>query len=160
MTVDLIWLPQPVYSVPENKAIVIGKYLELSFQQVFICIIRSSEKESATVLIPEVLPAIIKLRIDFQDFFFNGGALAFLSSFVDSLMMGTILRLFSCNSSPPHVLDASGTNMIIQTCKDLGSIKFSFVNKLYSVRSEFTYCSNNLAHALVVGPIHRSLGLC
>jgi hypothetical protein len=56
MTVKLIWLPQPVYSVPENKAILVGKYLELSFQQVFICMIRSLGKKSAAVLIPDVLP--------------------------------------------------------------------------------------------------------
>jgi hypothetical protein len=53
-------------------------------------------------------------------------------------MMGTILRLSSCNSSPPHVMDASAINLIIQTCKDLGSIKFSFVNKLYLIRSDHT----------------------
>jgi hypothetical protein len=75
-------------------------------------------------------------------------------------MMGTIMRLSSCNSSPPRVMDASATNLIIQTCKDLGSIKFSFVNKLYSVMSEFTCCSNNLARALVIGPVRRSSGLC
>jgi hypothetical protein len=43
-------------------------------------------------------------------------------------MMGTILQLSLCNSYPPRVMDASATNLIIQTCKDLGSIKFSFVN--------------------------------
>jgi hypothetical protein len=75
-------------------------------------------------------------------------------------MMGTILQLSLCNSSPPRVMDASATNLIIQACKHLGSIKFSFVNKLYFVRSEFSYCSNNLARYLVIGPIHRSLGLC
>jgi hypothetical protein len=75
-------------------------------------------------------------------------------------MMGTILQLSSCNSSPPRVMDASATNLILQTCKELGSIKFSFVNKLYSVRSEFTCCSNNLARAPVIGPVHRSSGLC
>jgi hypothetical protein len=58
MIVNLIWLPQPVYFVPENNAILIGKYLELSFQQVFICMIQSSGKKFAAVLIPEVLPAI------------------------------------------------------------------------------------------------------
>jgi hypothetical protein len=58
MTVDLIWLPQPVYSSLENKAILIGNYLELSFKQVFICMIRSSGKKSAAILILEVLPAI------------------------------------------------------------------------------------------------------
>jgi hypothetical protein len=57
-------------------------------------------------------------------------------------------------------MDASATNLIIQACKHLGSIKFSFVNKLYSVRSEFSCCSNNLTRYLVIGPIHRSLGLC
>jgi hypothetical protein len=158
MIVDLIWLPQPVYSIPENKSILIGKYLELSFQQVFICMIRSSGKKSAAVLIPDACHN--QLRNDFQDFFFNGGAPAFLSSLVDSLIMGTILRLSSCNSSPPRVMDASATKLIIQTCKDLGNIKFSFVNKLYSVRSEFTCCSNNLARALVIGPVCRSSGLC
>jgi hypothetical protein len=75
-------------------------------------------------------------------------------------MMGTILQLSSCNSSPPRVMDASAINLIIQACKDLASIKFSFVNILYSVRSEFTCCSNNLACALVIDPVHRSLGLC
>jgi hypothetical protein len=74
-------------------------------------------------------------------------------------MMGTILQLSSCNSSPPRVMDASATNLIIQTCKDLGSIKFSFVNKLYSVKSEFTCCSNNLACAPVIGPVRRSTRL-
>jgi hypothetical protein len=66
MTVDLIWLPQPVYSIPENKAILIGKYLELSFQQVFICMIRSSGNKSAAVLIPEVLPAITNSEMIFK----------------------------------------------------------------------------------------------
>jgi hypothetical protein len=66
MVVDLIWLPHPVYSVPENKVILIGKYLELSFQQVFIYMIRSSEKKSAAVLIPEVLPAITNSEIIFK----------------------------------------------------------------------------------------------
>jgi hypothetical protein len=66
MIVDLIWLPQPVYSVPENKAILIGKYLELSFQQVFICMIRCSGKKSTAVLIPEVLLAITN-----SEMFFN-----------------------------------------------------------------------------------------
>jgi hypothetical protein len=158
MTIDLIWLPRPVYSVLENKAILIGKYLELSFQQVFICMIQSSGKKSTAVLIPEVLLAITNSEMIFQDFFFNGGAPTFLSSLVDSLIMGTILRLSSCNSSPPRVMDASATNLNMQTCKDLVSIKFSFVNKLYSVRSEFTCCSNNLARALVIGPVRRSSG--
>jgi hypothetical protein len=66
MTVDLIWLPQPVYSVLENKAILIGKYLELSFQQVFICMIRSLGKKSAAVLITEVLPAITNSEMIFK----------------------------------------------------------------------------------------------
>jgi hypothetical protein len=66
MTVDLIWLPQPVYSIPENTAILIGKYLELSFQQVFICMIRSSGKKSAAILIPEVLPAITNSEMIFK----------------------------------------------------------------------------------------------
>jgi hypothetical protein len=66
MIVDLIWLPQPVYSIPENKAIHIGKYLELSFQQVFICMIRSSGKKFAVVLIPEVLPAITNSEMIFK----------------------------------------------------------------------------------------------
>jgi hypothetical protein len=66
MTVDLIWLPQPVYSIPENKAILIGNYLELSFQQVFICMIRSSGKKSAAVLTPEVLPAITNSEMIFK----------------------------------------------------------------------------------------------
>jgi hypothetical protein len=60
MTVDLIWLPQPVYSVPENKTILIGKYLELSFQQVFIYMIRHSGK------IPEVLSAITNSEMIFK----------------------------------------------------------------------------------------------
>jgi hypothetical protein len=55
-------------------------------------------------------------------------------------------------------MDASASNLIIRTCKDLDSIKLSFVKVLYSTRSEFAYCSNNLTHALVIGPIHRSLG--
>jgi hypothetical protein len=66
MTVDLIWLPQPIYSVLENKAILIEKYLELSFQQVFICMIWSSRKKSAAVLIPEVLPAITNSEMIFK----------------------------------------------------------------------------------------------
>jgi hypothetical protein len=66
MTVDLIWLPQPVYSILENKAILLGKYLELSFQQVFICMIRSSGKKYAAVLIPEVLPAITNSEMIFK----------------------------------------------------------------------------------------------
>jgi hypothetical protein len=66
MTVDLIWLPQPVYSVPKNKAILIGKYLELSFQQVFICMIQSSGKKATAVLIPEVLPAITNSEMIFK----------------------------------------------------------------------------------------------
>jgi hypothetical protein len=66
MTVNLIWLSQPVYSILENKAILIGKYLELSFQQVFICMIRSSGKKSAAVLIPEVLPAITNSEMIFK----------------------------------------------------------------------------------------------
>jgi hypothetical protein len=66
MTVDLIWLPQPVYSVLENKTILIEKYLELSFQQVFICMIQSSGKKSAAVLIPEVLPAITNTEMIFK----------------------------------------------------------------------------------------------
>jgi hypothetical protein len=49
MTVDLIWLPQPVYSIPENKAMLIEKYLE-----------------SAAVLIPEVLPAITNSEMIFK----------------------------------------------------------------------------------------------
>jgi hypothetical protein len=66
MAAELIWLPQHVYSVPENKAILIGKYLELSFQQVFICMIRSSGKKSAADLIPEVLPAITNSEMIFK----------------------------------------------------------------------------------------------
>jgi hypothetical protein len=66
MTVDLIWLPQPVCSVPQNKAILIRKYLELFSQQVFICMIRSSGKKSAAVLIPEVLPAITNSEMIFK----------------------------------------------------------------------------------------------
>jgi hypothetical protein len=66
MTVDLIWLPQPVYSIPENKVILIGKYLELSFQQVFICMIQSSGKKSTAVLIPEVLPVITNSEMIFK----------------------------------------------------------------------------------------------
>jgi hypothetical protein len=64
MTVNLIWLPQPVYSIPENKAILIGKYLELSFQQVFICMIQCSGKKSTAVLILEVLYAITNSDVD------------------------------------------------------------------------------------------------
>jgi hypothetical protein len=160
MTVDLIWLPQSVYSVPENKAILIGKNLELSFQQVFISHDSEFGKEICSSFNSRGSVCHNQLRNDFQDFFFNGGAPAFLSSLVDSLMMGTILRLSLCHSSPPRIMDASATNLIIQTWKDLGSIKFSFVNKLYSVRSEFTRCSNNLARALVIGPVCRSSGLC
>jgi hypothetical protein len=66
MTVELIWLPQPIYSVPENKAILIGKYLELSFLQVFICMIRSLGKKSTAVLIPEVLLAITNSEMIFK----------------------------------------------------------------------------------------------
>jgi hypothetical protein len=66
MTVDLIWLPQHVYSVPENKAILIGKYLELSFQQVFVCMIRSPGKKSTAVLIAEILPAITNSEMIFK----------------------------------------------------------------------------------------------
>jgi hypothetical protein len=66
MTVDLIWPPQLVYSIPENKAILIGKYFELSFQQVFICMIRSLGKKSAAVLISEVLPAITNSEMIFK----------------------------------------------------------------------------------------------
>jgi hypothetical protein len=66
MTVNLIWLPQAVYSAPENKAILMGKYLELSFQQVFICMIQSSGKKSAAVLISEVLPAITNSEMIFK----------------------------------------------------------------------------------------------
>jgi hypothetical protein len=61
MTIDLIWLPQHVYSIPENKDILIGKYLELSLQQVFICMVRHSGKKSAGVSIPEVLPGTTTL---------------------------------------------------------------------------------------------------
>jgi hypothetical protein len=42
-------LPQPVYSIAENKAILIEKYLE-----------------SAAVLIPEVLPAITNSEMIFK----------------------------------------------------------------------------------------------
>jgi hypothetical protein len=66
MTADLIWLPHSVYSVLENKAILLGKYLELSFQQVFICMTQSSVKKSAAVLIPEVLPAITNSEMIFK----------------------------------------------------------------------------------------------
>jgi hypothetical protein len=66
MIVDLIWLPQPIYYVLENKATLIGKYLELSFQQVFICMIQSSEKKSVVVLIPEVLPTITNSELIFK----------------------------------------------------------------------------------------------
>jgi hypothetical protein len=66
MNVELIWLPQPVYSVQENKVILIGKYLELSFQQVFICMIQSSGKKSAAILISEVLPAITNSEMIFK----------------------------------------------------------------------------------------------
>jgi hypothetical protein len=66
MTVKLIWLPRPVYYVLENKAMLIGKYLALSFQQVFICMIQSSGKKSTTVLIPEVLPAITNSELIFK----------------------------------------------------------------------------------------------
>jgi hypothetical protein len=67
MIVNLIWLPQPVYSVPENKSILIEKYLELSFQQIFICMIQSFGKKSAAVLIPEVLPAISNSELIFMN---------------------------------------------------------------------------------------------
>jgi hypothetical protein len=66
MIVDLIWLPRPIYYVLENKATLIGKYLELSFQQVFICMIQSSEKKSVVVLIPEVLPTITNSELIFK----------------------------------------------------------------------------------------------
>jgi hypothetical protein len=66
MIVDLIWLPRPIYYVLENKAMLIGKYLELSFQQVFICMIQSSEKKSVVVLIPEVLPTITNSELIFK----------------------------------------------------------------------------------------------
>jgi hypothetical protein len=66
MTINLIWLPQPVYSVPENNAILIGKYLELSFQQVFICMIRSSRKKYVATLIPEIMPAITNSELIFK----------------------------------------------------------------------------------------------
>jgi hypothetical protein len=66
MTDDLIWLPQPIYSIPKNKSILIGKYLELSFQQVFICTIQSSGKKFAVVLIREVLPAITNSELIFK----------------------------------------------------------------------------------------------
>jgi hypothetical protein len=66
MAVNLIWLPHHVYSVPENKATLIGKYLELSFQLEFICMIQSSGKKSAVVLILEVLPAITNSELIFK----------------------------------------------------------------------------------------------
>jgi hypothetical protein len=66
MTVKLIWLPQPAYSIPKNKALLIRKYLELSFQQVFICMIRSSGEKSAIVLILEVLPTITNSELIFK----------------------------------------------------------------------------------------------
>jgi hypothetical protein len=66
MIVDLIWLPRPIYYVLENKATLIGKYLELSFQQVFICMIQSSEKKTVVVLIPEVLPTITNSELIFK----------------------------------------------------------------------------------------------
>jgi hypothetical protein len=66
MTVNLIWLPHPVYSIPENKTILIGKYLELSFQQVFICMIQSLEKKSVVVLILEVMPAKTNSELIFK----------------------------------------------------------------------------------------------
>jgi hypothetical protein len=66
MTDNLILLPKPVYCVPKNKAILIEKYLDLSFQQVFICMIRSSGRKSAAVLIPEVLPATTNSELIFK----------------------------------------------------------------------------------------------
>jgi hypothetical protein len=66
MTVNLIWLPQPIYSVLENKAKLIEKYFYLSFHQVFICMIWSSGKKSAAVLIPEVLLAITNSELIFK----------------------------------------------------------------------------------------------
>jgi hypothetical protein len=67
MIVNLIWLPQPVYSIPKNKSILIENYLELSFQQIFICMIWNSGKKSAAVLIPEVLPAINNSELIFMN---------------------------------------------------------------------------------------------
>jgi hypothetical protein len=66
MTVNLIWLPQPVYSVLENKAKLIEKYFYLSFHQVFICKIWSSGKKYAAILIPEVLLAITNSELIFK----------------------------------------------------------------------------------------------
>jgi hypothetical protein len=74
MTVDLIWLPQSVYSVPENKAILIGKNLELSFQQVFISHDSEFGKEICSSFNSRGSVCHNQLRNDFQDFFFNGGA--------------------------------------------------------------------------------------
>jgi hypothetical protein len=59
MTVDLIWLPQHVYSVPENK--------DTHWKE--ICSSFNSRGSACHN----------QLRNDFQDFFFNGGAPAFLS---------------------------------------------------------------------------------
>jgi hypothetical protein len=49
------------------------------------------------------------------------------------------------------------TNLIIHRCIDLGSIKFSVHKRSGSIKSEFTYCSNSFACALVIGPILISL---
>jgi hypothetical protein len=49
------------------------------------------------------------------------------------------------------------TNLIIHRCIDLGSIKFSVNKRSGSIKSEFTYCSNSFARALVIGPILISL---
>jgi hypothetical protein len=92
MTIDLIWLPHPVYSVPLNKSILIGKYLELSFQQVFICMIRSSGKKSAVVLILEVLPAITNSEMIFK---------------ISSSMVVLLL------SFPPRGLTDDGNHLVI-----------------------------------------------
>jgi hypothetical protein len=66
MTVKLIWLPQPAYSIPKNKALLIRKYLELSFQQVFICMIQSLGEKYVVVLILEVLPTITNSELIFK----------------------------------------------------------------------------------------------
>jgi hypothetical protein len=68
------------------------------------------------------------------------------------------MQLSSHISPPPRVMDVSVSNLITQTCKDLSSIKFSFIKVLYFTKSELTCCCNNLARALVIGPIHISLG--
>jgi hypothetical protein len=79
MTVNLIWLPQHVYSLLKNMAILIEKYLKLSFQQIFIYMIQSSGKKSIAVLISEVLPAITNSKLIFK---FSSSIVVLLLSFL------------------------------------------------------------------------------